>query len=221
DAALIVRPLLFQRLVRPRGDGRHHFLAPAARFSHRARRIAGERLRPLLHLLAELFRLVRNHLRLPRHKLTLALREFLRFLGVRQFLAELHRIRQSLVRQRCHLLAGGDSLGLEIFGHLARHAQKAVNGLSALIETLLRELSAPSHSEICRLHRAFAALLREICWVSCHRLSPSSLSFRYVGLATLALGQLVPTHLVPATSKKAREQFTRWNPCKNSHRLLS
>src|SRR5262249_33816993 len=66
------------------------------------------------------------------------------------------------------------SLGLEIFGHLARHAQKAVNGLSALIETLLRELPAPSHSEICRLHRAFAALLREICWVSCHRLSPSS-----------------------------------------------
>src|SRR5262249_2125385 len=174
DAALNLRPLPFRSLVRRRGDRRHRFLAPAARFSHRARRIADERLRRLLHLLAELLRLVRNHLRLPRHELTLALREFLWFLGVRQFLAELHRIRQSLVRQRCHLLAGGDSLGLEIFGQLARHAQKAVNGLSALIETLLRELSAPSHSEICRLHRAFPVLLREICCVSCHRLSPFS-----------------------------------------------
>src|SRR5215510_10179180 len=202
DAALNLRPLPFRSLVRPRGDGRHHFLAPAARFSHRARRIAGERLRRLLHLLAELLRLVRNHLRLPRHELTLALREFLWFLGVRQFLAKLHRIRQSLVRQRCHLLAGGDSLGLEIFGHLARHAQKAVNGLSALIETLLRELSAPSHSEICRLHRAFAALLREICCVSCHRLSPSWEFCLLSDWRLLLRGQLVPTQLVPATSKK-------------------
>src|SRR5215470_12839344 len=173
DAALNLRPLPFRSLIRPRGDGRHRFLAPAARFSHRARRIDGERLRRLLHLLPELLRLVGDHLRLPRHELTLALREFLRFLGVRQFLSKLHRVRQSLVRQRCHLLAGGDSLGLEIFGHLARHAQKAVNGLSALIETLLRELSAPSHCEICRLPRAFAALLPEIWCVSCHCLSPS------------------------------------------------
>src|SRR5262249_28988219 len=110
--ALNLSPLPFRGLVRPRGDGRYRVLAPAAGFSHRVRRIAGERFRRLLHLLAELLRLVRNHLRLPRHELTLALREFLRFLGVRQFLAELHRVRQSLVRQRCHLLAGGDCLGL-------------------------------------------------------------------------------------------------------------
>src|SRR5262245_55730989 len=170
--ALNLSPLPFRGLVGPRGDGRYRVLASARRFSDRARRIAGENLRRLLHLLAELFRLVRNHLRLPRHELALALREFLRFLGARHFLAELHRVRQSLVRQRCHLLAGGDGLGLEIFGHLARHAQEAVNGLSALIETLLRELPAPDHSEICRLHRAFAALLREICRISCHRSSP-------------------------------------------------
>src|SRR5215475_3160862 len=214
DAALNLRPLPFRSLVCPRGDGRHRFLAPAARFSHRARRIAGERLRRLLHLLAELLRLVRNHLRLPRHELALALREFLRFLGVREFLAELHRVRQSLVRQRCHLLAGGDSLGLEIFGHLARHAKKAVNGLSALIETLLRELSAPSHSEICRLHRAFAALLREICRISCHRSSPGldiRLVFSSMSDSRLPRwGQLVPSRLVPGTSKKSGEQLARW-----------
>src|SRR5262245_51199111 len=203
DATLNLRSLPFQSLFRPRGD-----------FSHRARRIAGERLRRLLHLLAELLRLVRNHLRLPRHELTLALREFLRFLGVRQFLAELHRVRQSLVRQRCHLLAGGDCLGLEIFGHLARHAQEAVNGLSALIETLLRELPAPSHSEICRLHRAFAALLREICRISCHRSSPGldiRLVFSSMSDSRLPRwGQLVPSRLVPGTSKKSGEQLARW-----------
>src|SRR5262249_54486319 len=204
DAALNLRPLPFRSLVRPRGDGRHRFLAPAARFSHRARRTAGERLRRLLHLVAELFRLVGDHLRLPRHELALALREFLRFLGLRQFLAELHRVRQSLVRQRCHLLAGGVSLGLEISGHLARYAQKAVNGLSALIETLLRELAAPSHSEICRLHRAFAALLREICCVSCHHLSRPRIFWLFAMLdwRLLLWGQLVPSNFVPATSKK-------------------
>src|SRR5262245_21693793 len=209
DADLNLRPLPFRNLVRPRGDGRHRFLGPAARFSHRARRIAGERLRRLLHLLAELLRLVRNNLRLPRHELALALREFLRFLGVRQSLAELHRVRQSLVRQRCHLLAGGDSLGLEIFGHFARHAQKAVNGLSALIETLRCELSAPSHSEICRLHRAFAALLREIYCVSCHRLSPSWDILSIVGLATFALGATGSNTSCSCNFKKTRGNSSR------------
>src|SRR5262245_28695307 len=78
--ALNLSPLPFRGLVGPRGDGRYRVLASARRFSDRARRIAGENLRRLLHLLAELFRLVRNHLRLPRHELALALREFLRFL---------------------------------------------------------------------------------------------------------------------------------------------
>src|SRR5262245_10469199 len=61
--ALNLSPLPFRGLVRPRGDGRHSFLASAACFSDRARRSAGENLRRLLHLLAELFRLVRNRLR--------------------------------------------------------------------------------------------------------------------------------------------------------------
>src|SRR5262245_2012824 len=209
DAALKLRPLPFRSLVRPRGD-----------FSYRARRIAGERLRRPLHLLAELLRLVRNHLRLPRHELALALREFLRFLGLRQFLAELHRVRQSLVRQRCHLLAGGVSLGLEISSHPARHAQKAVNGLSALIETLLRELAAPSHSEICRLHRAFAALLREICCVSCHHLSPSRIFclFAMLDWRLLFGGNLFHHILFQQLQKNAREQLARWNARKKSRR---
>jgi hypothetical protein len=121
------------------------------------------------------------------------------------------------VRQRCHLLAGGVSLGLEISGHLARHAQKAVNGLSALIETLLRELAPPSHSEICRLHRAFAALLREICCISCHHLSPLEdiLSFRYVWIGDSCSGGNWFQHILfLQLQKNAREQFARWNAAK-------
>jgi hypothetical protein len=98
--------------------------------------------------------------------------EFLRFLDARQFLAEFHRVRHGFLGQRRHVLADGGGLSLEIFRHLARHLQEGVNGLSALIETLLCELPAPGRSEIGRLHRAFAALLNEICCISCHCLLP-------------------------------------------------
>src|SRR4029077_11787246 len=87
----------------------------------------------------------------------------------------------------------------------SRHLQEGVNGLSALIETLLRELPPPGRSEIGRLHRAFAALLDEICCISCHCLLPrrsAPLSLLY-GTDDVAVssGQRVLPHLVPATRK--------------------
>src|SRR5262249_1672436 len=84
-----------------------------------------------------------------------------------------------------------------------------VNGLSALIETLRCELSAPSHSEICRLHRAFAALLREIYCVSCHRLSPSWDILSIVGLATFALGATGSNTSCSCNFKKTRGNRSR------------
>src|SRR5215472_5066265 len=73
----------------------------------------------------------------------------------------------------------------------------------ALTETNLRELPPPAHSEICRLYRAFAALLREICCISCHYLLPYVLCLLQFGWVIFCCNCL-PRFLVPATRKVMR-----------------
>jgi hypothetical protein len=54
------------------------------------------------------------------------------------------------------------SLFFKILGHLSTDPQEGINRLSALAESLFRKLAAPGHSEICSLHCALAAPLREV-----------------------------------------------------------
>jgi hypothetical protein len=60
------------------------------------------------------------------------------------------------------VLANDRGLVLEIFSHLAPDPQKGINRLSALAESFLGKLTTPGHAKVCRLHCAFAAVLREV-----------------------------------------------------------
>jgi hypothetical protein len=60
------------------------------------------------------------------------------------------------------VLTNNGGLALKILGHLSGNSQKGINRLSTLTESLFREFAAPCHSEVCGLHCALAALLREV-----------------------------------------------------------
>src|SRR4029078_536452 len=125
-------------------------------------------LRRLLDLLPEHLGLVRERLRLLGHELALALRNLLRLLRAGELLPELHGVREHLFRQRGVVRAHGAQLVLEFLRQLPAHAQEAVERVSSLVAIFLGELPRPCEAERGRLHRAFAALLGELCRISCH-----------------------------------------------------